>query len=142
MLSRMVVSLVLAPVAFLVTVTAQDQPKATLRNSVMKATSPASGKEMFNAYCAVCHGEDGKGRGPAASALKKTPTDLTRLSKNNKGKYPWMKVNSTILGTSNQAKHEKPDWGPLFRSVSEGHDSEVSQRVTNLTEYVKGLQAN
>jgi mono/diheme cytochrome c family protein len=142
MLTRMVVSLVLAPVVFFGTVAAQDQPKPRLRNSVMKATSPASGKEMFNSYCAVCHGEDGKGRGPAARALKKAPADLTRLSKNNKGKYPWMKVNSTILGTSNRAKHEMPEWGPLFRSASDGHDSEVSQRVTNLTEYVKGLQAN
>jgi len=142
MWTRTVVSLVLAPVAFFGTVTAQDQPKPMLRNSVMKATSPASGKQMFSAYCAVCHGEDGKGRGPAASALKKAPADLTRLSKNNKGKYPWAKVNSTILGTSSKAKHEMPEWGPLFRSVSEGHDSEVSQRVTNLTEYVKRLQAN
>src|SRR4029077_8719707 len=80
MLTRTVVSLVLAPVVFVGIVTAQDQPKATLRNSVMKATSPASGKEMFNAYCAVCHGKDGKARAPAASALKKAPADLTRLS--------------------------------------------------------------
>jgi mono/diheme cytochrome c family protein len=35
-------------------------------------TNPASGKEMFDTYCAVCHGTDGKGSGPAAPALKKS----------------------------------------------------------------------
>ncbi len=36
-------------------------------------TSAASGKEMYLNYCAVCHGKDGKGGGPAAEALKVSP---------------------------------------------------------------------
>ena len=32
-------------------------------------------------------------------------------------------------------------WGPLFRSMSGGHESEVQQRVTNLTQYIETLQA-
>ena len=43
-------------------------------------TSAGSGKEMFDAYCASCHGVDGKGNGPAAPALKKQPADLTLLA--------------------------------------------------------------
>ena len=35
-----------------------------------------SGKQMFSSYCAVCHGADAKGNGPAASALKTPPADL------------------------------------------------------------------
>ena len=31
-------------------------------------TSAASGQEMYKAYCASCHGLDGKGAGPAAAA--------------------------------------------------------------------------
>ena len=47
-----------------------------------------SGKEMFASYCAVCHGTDGKGNGPAASAMKTPPADLTLLAQKNGGKYP------------------------------------------------------
>ena len=122
----------------------QDQTKTTIQHVAVKPTSPASGKEMYTSYCAVCHGTDGKGGGPAASALKTPPADLTVLSKNNGGKFPAMKVSSTLRGTSDLPAHgskEMPVWGPLFRSISGGHESEVQQRVANLTQYVESLQA-
>jgi mono/diheme cytochrome c family protein len=122
----------------------QDQPKTTIHHVAVKPTSAASGKEMFTSYCATCHGTDGKGGGPAASALKTPPADLTMLSKNNGGKFPAMKVSSVLHGTSDPSAHgskEMPVWGPLFRSVSGGNDSEVQQRVANLTHYVETLQA-
>ena len=53
-----------------------------IRHVPVKATSPASGPEMYTSYCAVCHGLDGKGNGPAAEALKVPPPDLTALAKN------------------------------------------------------------
>jgi mono/diheme cytochrome c family protein len=100
---------------------------------------------MYTSYCAVCHGTDGKGGGPAASALKTPPADLTMLSKNNGGKYPALKVTSTIRGgPSNLPAHgskEMPVWGPLFWGMSNGHEAEVQQRVTNLTHYIETLQA-
>jgi len=121
----------------------QDQPKTTIQHVTVKPTSAASGKEMYTSYCAVCHGTDGKGGGPAASALKTPPDDLTLLSKNNGGKFPAMKVSSTLRGTSDLPAHgskEMPVWGPLFRSMSGGHEGEVQQRVANLTQYVESLQ--
>jgi mono/diheme cytochrome c family protein len=99
---------------------------------------------MYTAYCAVCHGTDGKGGGPAASALKVPPNDLTLLSKNNGGKYPSMKVSSSIRNESAVPAHgsrEMPVWGALFWSVSSGHETEVQQRVVNLTKYIESLQA-
>ncbi|HEY6370388.1 MAG TPA: c-type cytochrome [Candidatus Sulfotelmatobacter sp.] len=122
----------------------QDQTKKTIQHVTVKPTSPASGKEMYTSYCAVCHGTDGKGGGPAASALKTTPADLTKLSENNGGKFPAMKVTSTLRGTSDLPAHgskEMPVWGPLFRSMSAGQEGEVQQRVANLTHYVESLQA-
>ncbi|MGA8509587.1 MAG: cytochrome c [Candidatus Sulfotelmatobacter sp.] len=122
----------------------QDQPKTTIQHVTVKPTSPASGKEMYTSYCAVCHGTDGKGGGPAASALKTPPADLTMLSKNNGGKFPAMKVTSTLRGTSSLPAHgskEMPVWGPLFRGMSSGHEGEVQQRVANLTQYIETLQA-
>ena len=122
----------------------QDQSEKTIKHVPMKATSPVSGKEMYVTYCAVCHGTDGKGGGPAASALKVPATDLTLLSKNNGGKYPAMKVTSAIHGEGNVAAHgskEMPVWGSLFRNISGGHEAEVQQRVVNLTQYIETLQA-
>ena len=122
----------------------QDQPKTTIQHVTVKPTSPASGKEMYTSYCAVCHGTDGKGGGPAASALKTPPADLTMLSKNNGGEFPAPKVTSILRGTSDLPAHgskEMPVWGPLFRSMSGGHEGEVQQRVANLTDYVESLQA-
>lgn len=36
------------------------------------------GMETFKRQCAVCHGEEGKGDGPAAPALQPRPPDLTQ----------------------------------------------------------------
>jgi cytochrome c len=122
---------------------AQDSEKA-IKHVPIKATSPVSGKEMYTNYCAVCHGTDGLGGGPAASALKVRPTDLTLLSKNNGGKYPAMKVTAAIQGEAALPAHgskEMPVWGALFFDMSGGHQSEVQQRVTNLTRYIETLQA-
>jgi mono/diheme cytochrome c family protein len=58
----------------------------------IQSTSAASGREMFAAYCAVCHGTAGKGDGPVAKALKRRPVDLTTLSRNNGGTFPQVRV--------------------------------------------------
>jgi len=101
-------------------------------------------RKCIQTYCAVCHGTDGKGAGPAASALKVPPTDLSALSKNNGGKYPGLKVDASIRGESSLPAHgskDMPVWGHLFWSMSSGHEGEVQQRVTNLTKYIQSLQA-
>ena len=121
----------------------QDQSEKSIKHVPIKPTSAVSGKEMYTTYCAVCHGTDGKGGGPAASALKAPPSDLTVLSKNNGGKYPALKVTAAIHGEGGVPAHgskEMPVWGALFFSMSGGHESEVQQRVTNLTKYIESLQ--
>jgi mono/diheme cytochrome c family protein len=145
---KKLILIVPALIAFNFTATAQDQtqeqPKTTIQHATIKPTSSASGKEMYASYCAVCHGTDGKGGGPAASALKTAPADLTMLSKNNGGKFPALKVSSILRGTSDLPAHgsnEMPVWGPLFRGISGGHEGEVQQRVANLAQYVETLQA-
>src|ERR1700686_5503091 len=113
-----------ALIVFNCTVAAQDQTKV-IQHTAIKPTSAASGKEMFTTYCAVCHGTDRKGGGPAASALKVPPADLTVLSKNNGGKFPALKVTSDIRGESDLPAHgskEMPVWGGLFWSMSRGHE--------------------
>jgi len=125
---------------------AQDQTQGqgkVIEHVPIKATSAASGVEMYKSYCAVCHGVDGKGNGPAANALKAVPIDLTTLSENNGGKFPSMKVSASIRGDANVPAHgskDMPVWGPLFWGMSQGHEGEVQQRVANLTKYVESLQ--
>jgi mono/diheme cytochrome c family protein len=122
---------------------AQDQPKTEIKHVPIKQTSAASGVEMYKSYCAVCHGVDGKGNGPAAEALKTPPTDLTTLASRNGGKYPALKVTAIIRGEETLAAHgtkEMPIWGNLFWSMSGGHESEVQQRVTNLNRYIESVQ--
>jgi len=138
--------LVVLMLFFTLAAVAQDQaqPQKVIKTVPVTATSPSSGEEMYKTYCAVCHGQDGKGKGPAADALKVPPTDLTTLSKSNGGKYPALKVAAAIRGEANLPAHgtkEMPVWGQLFWTMSHGHESEVQQRVSNLNKYIEGLQA-
>ena len=106
-------------------------------------TSAASGKEMYLAYCAACHGKEGKGDGPVASQLKVPPGDLTSLSKRNGGKFPSVQVVSAITGRPGVPAHgseEMPVWGPIFMAMGHQHESEARLRVANLADYLKSLQ--
>jgi mono/diheme cytochrome c family protein len=122
---------------------AQDQ-KPAVKHVAAPRTSAASGKQMFEAYCASCHGTSGKGDGPAAGALKSAPADLTALSKKNGGKFPADRVTSILRGQATVTAHgnrDMPVWGPVFWQMSQGHEAEFHQRVANLTRYLESLQA-
>jgi mono/diheme cytochrome c family protein len=115
-----------------------------IKHVPLKDTSAASGKQMYETYCAVCHGKDGKGNGPAAEALKVPPTDLTTLAQKNGGKYPSTHVSATIQGDQAVAAHgskEMPVWGNLFWHISQGHSAEVQLRIANLNKYIEDMQA-
>ena len=123
---------------------APAQSGTVLKHVPITHVSPTSGKDMFDNYCAVCHGKDGKGGGPAASALKTAPTDLAGLAKSAGGKYPASHVAAVIRGQATTAAHgsqDMPVWGPLFSTISQGHEAQVQQRITNLVDYVGTLQA-
>ena len=123
---------------------AQTDQKPIVKEAPIKQTSAASGKEMFQEYCAPCHGGDAKGDGPAASAMKTAPTDLTQLAKKHDGKYPANKVASVLKFGNGPGAHgsaEMPVWGPLFQSLDKYHDAPVQQRISNLVGYIESLQA-
>lgn len=123
-------------------VRAQERTK-TIKKAPAPVTSPASGVEMFNTYCAVCHGKSGKGDGPAASEFKIPPANLTLLAINNNGKYPADHVAETIRTGPRDAKahgsEDMPVWGTIFSRM--GDTAQVEQRIRNLTSYVGTLQA-
>ncbi|HST10883.1 MAG TPA: cytochrome c [Terriglobales bacterium] len=122
---------------------AAPSQEKVIKHAPVKPTSAASGQEMYSSYCAVCHGLDGKGAGPAASALKVPPSDLTALAAQNGGKYPSLHISSVLRGEAETPAHgskDMPVWGPLFRHLSLGHDAEVQQRIANLNQYIDSIQ--
>ena len=100
-----------------------------------------TGKEMFKGYCASCHGEDARGHGPAAQALKIAPPDLTMLARENKGKFPADYVKTVIVHGVNTPAHgsaEMPVWGPVFVGVNDQRT--VIVNVNRLSDYLESLQ--
>ena len=119
---------------------AQD---TTVKKTPIKTSNPSAGAEMYKQYCAVCHGPDGKGDGPAASALKTAPPDLSTLAKRHDGKYPDDYVANVLRNGAKAPAHgtaEMPIWGPLFSTMNQADQGMVSMRISNLTKYVKSLQ--
>jgi mono/diheme cytochrome c family protein len=118
-------------------------PEVQVKKIPAPYTSASSGEAMYVAYCASCHGKDGKGDGPAASALKSVPSDLTQLAAKNKGKFPENRVAETIKGDFDTPSHgskEMPVWGPIFASMGTTSDGLMQLRIRNLTKYIASLQ--
>ena len=63
------------------------------------------GKYEFDTYCALCHGKDAKGGGPFSGLVNKKVPDLTVLSKNNGGVFPFEMAYETISGAKETAAH-------------------------------------
>jgi mono/diheme cytochrome c family protein len=105
-------------------------------------TAVAQGKDTFREYCASCHGNQGKGNGPASSALKVRPADLTTIAK-RKGGFPAAAVETAIKGSDMpilaHGAREMPVWGPYFTAV-ERNDTEAQLRVTALVRFIESIQ--
>lgn len=122
---------------------AAQEPAKTIQTVEAKPTATMNGEEMFKEYCAVCHGGDARGGGPAAEALQKRPADLTQLSRKNSGKFPKLQVMNYIKGQDVVAAHGSramPIWGSIFHQMSANKDL-VQIRVNNLLRYLEKIQA-
>ena len=120
------------------------KPEKKISKVPPRYVTAASGQEMFKAYCASCHGNDGKGNGPVATALKVSIPDLTELSASNKGSFPRDHVVSVIQGRTVTPAHgsaDMPVWGPVFLSLDKQSEAIVQQRASNLATYIESLQS-
>jgi len=81
--------------AFAVVLAAAEEWKAPARAAARKNPVPADaasigrGKAVYASQCASCHGNSGKGDGPAAKSLEKSPGDLTKLRGQSNGELFW-----------------------------------------------------
>ena len=113
------------------------------------AQDKSYGEAEYLNSCAVCHGLEGKGDGPLGDVLVKRPADLTRLSKQNGGDFPYSRVFAVIDGRYVLPEHgerEMPVWGRQFLEEDaklygpSGGEIVTTERIHNLAGYVESLQ--
>lgn len=139
--SALILGLVIAPSLVAVHVVAADpaqQPAAS--------AAPATvyyGKSLYTTYCASCHGASAKGDGPFAASLRKRPSDLTQLAKQNQGVFPADDVAKSIDGRDSAVSHgsDMPIWGDAFSRTKEDNDPEsVRRKIRGIVQYLESLQ--
>jgi mono/diheme cytochrome c family protein len=104
------------------------------------------GRHYFVRYCSACHGVEGRGDGPAASALRTPPADLTRIAQRRGGHFPVAEIVAYIDGRSSVPAHgrrEMPVWGERFGEIV-GRDAlgeaVVQSHLWFLIEYLQAIQ--
>lgn len=78
-----------------------------------------SGYQLFQRFCASCHGPSGYGDGPVAPSFKVMIPDLTRLSQRSAGRFPAKRVLEIIDGRAVLPAHGSrpmPVWGYEFEA--------------------------
>jgi len=102
------------------------------------------GRELYMTYCASCHGREARGDGSLAEYLRVTPTDLTRLSAENGGEFPFEEVRKQIDRREIARAHgsDMPVWGDVFEKVGdEAGQEEVEEKILSLVHYLRSVQA-
>lgn len=117
--------------------------------SMALAQDPHLGITEYEISCMPCHGIDGRGDGPSAKFLLKVPTDLTKITKVNKGIFPAQRLAEIIDGRAIVASHgqrDMPVWGDRYRVRIEPNEprSEIERRgrahIAALVEYIRSIQ--
>jgi len=105
-----------------------------------------SGAELFERFCASCHGEGARGNGPVAATLNVAVPDLTMI-RARYGDFPATMIRDIVDGRGIDMRahgtRTMPVWGYEFW-VEEGGDV-VAQRsvrevINKLVEYLRSLQ--
>lgn len=102
------------------------------------------GQALYQEYCAVCHGEDARGRSSRSGTLGVAPPDLTHIAMRNGGRFPINEVQTIISGESEAwpyATREMPLWGQVF-SESPLDKTIARDRIHDLAEYLITIQRN
>jgi len=107
-----------------------------------KSAATWKGDDLYRQFCAVCHGMDGKGVGPAADALRVKATDLTLMARQNNGKFPVLQAKNVLSGVDRVTAHgvaDMPTWGDTFKSIS-ANETFGEMRIDAVVEYLQQIQ--
>ena len=105
-----------------------------------------SGKELYERYCASCHGVTGRGDGPVSRSLRVEVPDLTRYAQRHGNFFDRDLVERIIDGRHVIGAHGSrtmPVWGEDFSKAQLGDpDAERATRIaiTRLADYIWQLQ--
>jgi mono/diheme cytochrome c family protein len=102
-----------------------------------------SGDYLYRTFCASCHGESGRGDGPAAPILQQPLSDLTTMTKRAGGLFPRDRVRGIIDGREPVAGHDNPEmpkWGRVLRSIEGNDDRLIRQRIDALVKHLESIQ--
>jgi mono/diheme cytochrome c family protein len=108
------------------------------------------GKREYDSNCAVCHGKAGKGDGPYVEFLKRSPPDLTQMSRGNGGVFPMQRAYEVIEGAgTGHGTRDMPVWGrdysvqaaEYYIDAPYSSEAYVRTRIFALVEYLNRLQS-
>jgi mono/diheme cytochrome c family protein len=103
-----------------------------------------SGEELFDRFCASCHGAQAHGDGPVSRSLNVAVPDLTTIAVRH-GEFPAGQIRDIIDGRGVDAHGTRtmPVWGYEFW-VEEGGDVNaqraVRNAITRLVEHLRSIQ--
>ena len=109
----------------------------------------AGGRVLFEKFCASCHGPRALGDGPLSQTMTPKPADLTKLSANNGGSFPFWHAYRTIDGRQQVPSHgtrDMPVFGIWFRipadevSIETEWADQVRGRIWQLLSYLESIQ--
>jgi mono/diheme cytochrome c family protein len=114
--------------------------------AVAEDLSGYTGAQLFQRFCASCHGKTGEGNGPVAPFFKLRPPDLTQLARRSAGQFPAEKVRQIIDGRQRSLPHgarEMPVWG-LELELADGQAADPRKQadanISLLVEYLRSIQ--
>ena len=111
------------------------------------AQDAQTGAALYAQHCAVCHGQDARGKGPLAPALLLQPPSLRDLEQRHDG-FPTRRVVMRIDGSDPLVSHGSPM--PVYSEFFAGEDvilkSEsgqpilTSRPIADLVAYLREVQ--
>src|SRR5262245_10301373 len=105
-----------------------------------------SGAQLYERFCASCHGDKGEGDGVVAASFNIIVPDLTRIARRQGGVFPEEQIKRIIDGRKTLPPHgarEMPVWGFEFyvqNAKQADPQRATEQMVARLTDYLRSIQ--